>query len=203
MVMHQREFTKRSPASTPVPSPYLALHPHALTSKPDITGPHGATTAIIDIYDIFGFSPQTIQGADILSTRLNALVLLPDFFHGDGAKHEWLPADTEEKMSALMGFVESKADFKTNLGVLGEVVKVYRETFSGVKTWGALGLCWGGKVSFLFSFFGCWLGMIVLMCLVDCCLGFGGGDAVCCYCTGSSGVGYSISTASSHIILTE
>lgn len=158
MVMHQREFTKRSPASTPVPSPYLALHPHALTSKPDITGPHGATTAIIDIYDIFGFSPQTIQGADILSTRLNALVLLPDFFHGDGAKHEWLPADTEEKMSALMGFVESKADFKTNLCVLGEVVKVYRETFSGVKTWGALGLCWGGKVSFLFSFFGCWLG---------------------------------------------
>ncbi|ODM16879.1 hypothetical protein SI65_07844 [Aspergillus cristatus] len=89
-----------------------------------ITGPRDTTTAIINIYDIFGLSPQTIQGADILSTRLNALVLLPDFFHGDGAKHEWLPADTEEKMSALMGFVESKADIKTNVGVLGEAVKV-------------------------------------------------------------------------------
>lgn len=55
-------------------------------------------------------------------------------------------------MSALMGFVESKADIKTNVGVLGEAVKVYRETFLGVKTWGALGLCWGGKVSFFFFF---------------------------------------------------
>ena len=149
--MHQREFTKRSPASTPVPSPYLALHPHALTSKPDITGPRDASTAIIDIYDIFGLSPQTIQGADILSTRLNALVLIPDFFHGDGAKHEWLPADTEEKMNALMGFVGSKADIPTNVGVLVEAVKVYQETFSSVKTWRSLRLCWGGKVAVLAS----------------------------------------------------
>ncbi|OJJ79026.1 dienelactone hydrolase family protein [Aspergillus glaucus CBS 516.65] len=116
-----------------------------------ITGPRDASTAIIDIYDIFGLSPQTIQGADILSTRLNALVLVPDFFHGDGAKHEWLPADTEEKMSKLMGFVGSKADIPTNVGVLVEAVKVYRETFSSVKTWGSLGLCWGGKVAVLAS----------------------------------------------------
>lgn len=135
-----------------LPSPPLSpFYPHALTIKPDITGPRDASTAIIDIYDIFGLSPQTIQGADILSIRLNALVLVPDFFHGDGAKHEWLPADTEEKMSKLMGFVGSKADIPTNAGVLVEAVKVYRETFSSVKTWGSLGLCWGGKVAVLAS----------------------------------------------------
>lgn len=50
-----------------------------------------------------------------------------------------------------MGFVGSKADIPKNIDVLVETVKVYRRTFSSVKTWGSLGLCWGGKVAVLAS----------------------------------------------------
>ena len=34
----------------------------------DVTGPANATKAILYIYDIFGYFPQSLQGADILST---------------------------------------------------------------------------------------------------------------------------------------
>lgn len=57
-------------------------------------------------------------------------------------------------MNALMGFVGSKADIPTNVGVLGDFVRDGKSVFSGVRVWGGLGLCWGGKVSFLFSFGG-------------------------------------------------
>lgn len=51
-----------------------------------------------------------------------------------------------------MGFVGEKADIGKNVGVLREVVRGYREVFPGVKCWGALGLCWGGKVGLFPSF---------------------------------------------------
>ncbi|KAI5307831.1 hypothetical protein KEM55_007291 [Ascosphaera atra] len=36
--------------------------------KTYVTGPADATDAILMVYDIFGFYPQTQQGADILAT---------------------------------------------------------------------------------------------------------------------------------------
>ncbi|KIP08540.1 hypothetical protein PHLGIDRAFT_69188 [Phlebiopsis gigantea 11061_1 CR5-6] len=39
--------------------------------------------ALVCVFDIFGYKPQTQQGADILAENLNAQVLLPDFFEGD------------------------------------------------------------------------------------------------------------------------
>lgn len=32
------------------------------------------------VFDIFGFWPQTIQGADIISSQLGVKVVMPDFF---------------------------------------------------------------------------------------------------------------------------
>ncbi len=52
----------------------------------DVTGPESAKLAILVIYDIFGYFPQTIQGADILSTSDEAhqyQVFMPDFFEGN------------------------------------------------------------------------------------------------------------------------
>ncbi|KAL4993756.1 Alpha/Beta hydrolase protein [Aspergillus recurvatus] len=116
-----------------------------------VTGPSTSKTAILTIYDIFGNSPQTAQGADILATRLNALVLIPDFFYGDGAKHEWVPPDTEEKTAALMEFVNTKASFAGAAQSLSGLVNTYKGAFPSVQKWGAYGLCWGGKVLALSS----------------------------------------------------
>ncbi|KAL4917018.1 hypothetical protein BDW62DRAFT_184836 [Aspergillus aurantiobrunneus] len=116
-----------------------------------ITGPSTAKTAILAIYDIFGNSPQTTQGADLLAARLNVLVLIPDFFHGDGAKHEWVPPDTDGKTTALMNFVKAKASWVETARSIPDTVKAYSTVFPAVEKWGAYGLCWGGKVLALSS----------------------------------------------------
>lgn len=120
------------------------------TQRPDIVGPDDATKAIVTVYDIFGVWPQTIQGADLLSSLTGALVLVPDFFEGDGAKPEWLPANTPEKQKALGDFFASKAGFDNGVEALLRVRKDLATRYPAVDEHvGVFGLCWGGKVGVL------------------------------------------------------
>lgn len=60
----------------------------AHTSLIDVTGPASADKAIFFIFDIFGYFPQTLQGADILATSDKDQpyqVFMPDFFDGKAA----------------------------------------------------------------------------------------------------------------------
>lgn len=60
------------------------------------TGPPDAKKAILIIYDIFGYFPQTIQGADILAygdKENQYQVFMPDFFEGSPADISWYPPD--------------------------------------------------------------------------------------------------------------
>ena len=63
----------------------------------DFTGPTTASRAVLLAYDAFGYSPQLLQGADMLSAALNALIIVPDFFNGKPAQAAWFPPDTDEK----------------------------------------------------------------------------------------------------------
>ncbi|PVF95599.1 hypothetical protein CPB86DRAFT_817037 [Serendipita vermifera] len=60
--------------------------------------------AIIAIYDVFGFSSQSEQGADILSETLGCQVFMPDFFRGDPVTNKGLArllkADGVQKIGA-------------------------------------------------------------------------------------------------------
>lgn len=50
-----------------------------------------ATSAILVVYDIFGYFPQTIQGADILAkgdSEHEHIVFMPDWFKGQPFSHE-------------------------------------------------------------------------------------------------------------------
>ncbi|KAL4802651.1 hypothetical protein BDV18DRAFT_163616 [Aspergillus unguis] len=122
-----------------------------LAFKTYVTGPTDAKTAIVTIYDIFGNSSQTTQGADILAQRLNTLVLIPDFFDGDGLDPKCVPPDTDEKMKTLMGFVQTKAPFEKTAEGIPDLVQAYKGAFPAVEKWAAYGLCWGGKVLALSS----------------------------------------------------
>ncbi|KAF4631521.1 hypothetical protein G7Y89_g6606 [Cudoniella acicularis] len=113
------------------------------------TGPEDAKHALIAIYDIFGNAPQTIQGADLLSKALNALVIVPDFLNGRYAQAEWYAGKGDEKEKAE--FMAYAFDFKNWTGVTEEVVKAGKSKWVGVMNWGAYGLCWGGKVVALAS----------------------------------------------------
>lgn len=57
--------------------------------------------------DIFGFFPQTLQGADILAygdKEREYQVFMPDFFDGKPADISWYPPDTDDKGKKLGEF---------------------------------------------------------------------------------------------------
>ncbi|KEF59983.1 uncharacterized protein A1O9_04831 [Exophiala aquamarina CBS 119918] len=124
----------------------------------DVTGPsneYEATTAILSIYDAFGYFPQTQQGADMVSAALSSaveptVVIMPDFFHGNAVPIEWYPPDTDEKRAGVAEW------FKTALPPLHVpkvpgIIATAEQVFPRIRTWGVLGYCWGGKMASLLS----------------------------------------------------
>jgi hypothetical protein len=94
--------------------------------KTYVTGPASADKAILLIYDIFGFFPQTLQGADILASgdkENQYQVFIPgeprsadhhwshqqlnryaDFFDGPAADISWYPPQNKEHEAKLGEF---------------------------------------------------------------------------------------------------
>lgn len=121
----------------------------AHTRHPDRTGPADAKHAILIIYDIFGFFPQTLQGADILATsdkERSYQVFIPDFFEGKPADISWYPPDNEEKGKKLGEFFAGPAAPAKTVARIPKVVDDINSKVSGIQSWGILGFCWGGKV---------------------------------------------------------
>ncbi|KAI1385400.1 alpha/beta-hydrolase [Hypoxylon trugodes] len=115
--------------------------------KTYIISPKSPQRAIFDVYDVFGLSPQALQGADRLSASLNALVLVPDFFEGDYMQAAWMPADTDEKKAAFAKFQNEKAVVSKNVEKLIELRELAGEIWPSTgDRWGVFGLCWGGKI---------------------------------------------------------
>ena len=129
-------------------STFLLTHP-ALSLAPDVTGPTNAKVGLVTIFDVFGLVPQTLQGADVLAEALNAVVLVPDFFHGDSAQWSWFDKENAQivNQKALMDFIATTASFEKNIPALLNVVAEAKSLYPTVEKWGSYGLCWGGKVS--------------------------------------------------------
>lgn len=112
----------------------------------DKTGPADATSAILFVYNIFGFCPQILQGANLLARAIKAQVYMPDFLKGEVADHAWVPPDTE-KRRASSTFIEGPASISTAAGAIPAVLKSATEESGGkITKWAALGFCWGYKV---------------------------------------------------------
>lgn len=107
-----------------------------------VVGPEKTDRALVCAFDIFGYWPQTEQGADILAATLNAKVLMPDFF----APHEAFsqddyPPNTPEKKARLQDFFQNVAKLDvavTKTKKLGLLLKA-----EGYKNIGMYGFCWG------------------------------------------------------------
>jgi len=113
------------------------------------TGPSSASQGILIIYDIFGFFPQTIQGADILAhsdKEHQYQVFMPDWFDGNAADISWYPPDTEEKGKKLGEFFQTQAAPPKTIERVKKVMEELQSSNPGVKNWGVVGYCWGGKV---------------------------------------------------------
>ncbi|KZS90326.1 alpha/beta-hydrolase [Sistotremastrum niveocremeum HHB9708] len=132
----------------PVQSDYTpkgSFKPYAGFKKAYITGSETSTTALVAVYDIFGFWPQTQQGADILATSLNAKVVMPDFFEPDEPfPSENFPPTTEEGKQALQAFFGGPANIGNTIPKVKKVAEQLKA--DGATQVGAYGFCWGAKV---------------------------------------------------------
>jgi len=117
--------------------------------KTYVTGPSDAKTALLVVYDIFGFFPQTLQGADILAhgdKDNQRLVYMPDFFDGKPADISWYPPDNEEKGKKLGEFFNTAAAPPKTLERIPKVLDEIQSKQSSISKWGIVGYCWGGKI---------------------------------------------------------
>ncbi|CEL52172.1 putative AIM2 family protein C30D10,14 OS=Schizosaccharomyces pombe (strain 972 / ATCC 24843) GN=SPBC30D10.14 PE=3 SV=1 [Rhizoctonia solani AG-1 IB] len=112
--------------------------------KAYVVGDPDSDKAIIGVYDIFGYWPQTQQGADILAESLGALVIYPDFLDGKPWDNNNFPPKTDEdkqKLQEFFGGVANVGERVKNVVALAEKLKA-----DGAKFVGTIGFCWGGKV---------------------------------------------------------
>lgn len=117
--------------------------------KTYVTGPADATKAILYIYDIFGYFPQSLQGADILSTtddKTKYQVFMPDWFEGKPADISWYPPDTKEKGEKLGNFFKTTGAPPATASKVPTILKEIESKYSKISTWGVVGFCWGGKI---------------------------------------------------------
>ncbi|KAH6663739.1 Alpha/Beta hydrolase protein [Halenospora varia] len=120
--------------------------------KTYVTGPAGAKAAILIIYDIFGYFPQTLQGADILATSDKNhyyQVFMPDFFEGEPADIAWYPPVTDAQKKALGEWFPHRTP-PTGVAKIPKIINDIQLKY-GKKQWAAVGFCWGGKVVSLTS----------------------------------------------------
>jgi len=107
----------------------------------DVTGPADTTKGVITIYDIFGYYPQTLQGADILATSgaTKYKVFMPDWFKGEPCPIEWFPPNTEEKQKNLGAFFQKNPPPGVAAALPG-YVKAVSEKYPEIKDWAVLGV---------------------------------------------------------------
>jgi dienelactone hydrolase len=116
---------------------------------PDVTGPSDASKALLYIFDIFGYFPQSLQGADILATsddNTKYQVFMPDFFEGSPADISWYPPDTDEKGQKLGNFFQTTGAPPKAAARIPDIVKSIKAHNPNIKSIGVVGFCWGGKI---------------------------------------------------------
>jgi len=104
-------------------------------------------TAIVSVMDVFGFSAQTVQAADILSTS-GAYVVLPDVLDGKPlAADTFSPPQTPEKQQAVQTFFST---IGAPAPAAEKVSKIVAELKGkGVEKIFVVGYCWGAKATMI------------------------------------------------------
>ncbi|KFY69459.1 hypothetical protein V496_00228 [Pseudogymnoascus sp. VKM F-4515 (FW-2607)] len=118
--------------------------------KTYVTGPASATVGIFVIADIFGYYPQTLQGADILSCDDTFRVFVPDFWDNDPCPLEWYPP-TPATAEKLGNWFKQHGDFPAGVDKTLRFLESFKKASPKIEKWAGLGYCWGGKVISLTS----------------------------------------------------
>ncbi|KAG8874175.1 hypothetical protein FRB97_006103 [Tulasnella sp. 331] len=111
------------------------------------TGPTDTNRTILVFFDIFSFFPQTIQGADIIASSTNSLVIMPDFFRGKTLDPSVYPPRNDEDKEKLGTFFSTVANPKDRLLDVDTIIDALKK--EGKTNLGTMGYCWGGKMATL------------------------------------------------------
>jgi len=118
--------------------------PYGVFDRVYITGDKNETALVI-VYDIFGYFPQTLQGADILAKTLGARIFMPDFFgEGNAFGLENFPPKDDQGKKELQEFFVGIGNPPATAAKLVDFANLLKG--EGFKKIGAHGYCWGGKV---------------------------------------------------------
>ncbi|KAJ3158726.1 hypothetical protein HDU86_002691 [Geranomyces michiganensis] len=124
-------------------------------------GPADSPKVVICVYDIFGYTSQTQQGADRIAEATGFRVIMPDFLQGHGAPMDMMPPlseahkglaaldeESRKKVQARLAAVFADAgDFQKRIPDLHALATALRA--GGARRVGVYGLCWGGKLAAL------------------------------------------------------
>ncbi|KAK6508871.1 hypothetical protein TWF481_003638 [Arthrobotrys musiformis] len=118
------------------------------------TGPTASNSAIVFIYDAYGYADQVLAGADLLSDLSGSLVIVPDVL-GDAAispKYRSFDQISEEiKKPLLATFMGKINEFRDFPGQILDGLEKWGDLWPSVEKWGVFGLCFGGKLAVLLS----------------------------------------------------
>ncbi|KAI9018483.1 Alpha/Beta hydrolase protein [Phycomyces nitens] len=103
-------------------------------------GPKDAKKAILVIYDIFGFYPNTKQFCDILANHCGYKVIMPDFFYGKPYK----PEDMGD-IPKLLSWIAKNGSFEVIYPLVQRAKAKLQE--EGIVAAGIVGFCWGAKIA--------------------------------------------------------
>ena len=107
-----------------------------------ITGSSTAKKAIFFMYDVFGYTPQTLQGADILATKglEPYLVIIPDLLDGKPAQPAWfMDPEAEENKAPMAKFMARLQDGEGHVKRVLDLAGAAREKYPSAEKWGAIG----------------------------------------------------------------
>lgn len=88
------------------------------------------------------YTPQTIQGADMLAHSTTSLVVMPDYFRGETVDHSRYPPKNDEDKQVIMGFIQTTANPAKKVEETNTYVQALKAQYGASKV-GIMGLCWG------------------------------------------------------------
>ncbi|KAL1410188.1 hypothetical protein Q8F55_004193 [Vanrija albida] len=110
--------------------------------KTYFTGPEDTGKAVLITYDVFGFTPQALQGADLIASA-GYRVVIPDFLQGNYATPEMFSgtdAGNAARAKLFGGFPGVPSSQSDQIGAALDGLKAL-----GYASVGAAGFCWGWK----------------------------------------------------------
>lgn len=114
-----------------------------------ITGKPNGKTAIICVFDIFAYYPQTLQGADILAESTGTIVYMPDFFNKKPyslSNYLKMAGGDDSLTNGFNEWFGTVAPFDVAQPKLISFANAVKKD-TGVSKLGLYGYCWGGQVA--------------------------------------------------------